>query len=334
MIVSILALSSALLGVQDTKPVDLHRIYTKGEKSVYQVDSNLMVEDKPYGLATFLPEEMDINYQFTTTVKDLKSDGIAVLDYRRPQMIQVDGENADRPAKTSVEKVNWIMDLTVSPINEVLEIKDNTPKKPEKKKGGSSVAYVYGARGAFQLQALVGQFVSELYRLALNVGSLDSAMDFSPKLPYDDVKEGATWKKTVGYSPQKLKGKDGKNAVQRLDYTYTYKGIVTVNGKKFYRVNAALNLKTDLADYFNQLFNAKPEDTHLKSIPMELTQSIDYNLDLKTRQTMSASSSAEGGFKVWVTDIPSEAVQEQKLHGTTALKLVSTGPAITAKKKA
>ncbi len=324
---------AAAVAAPQAKPVDLQRVFVKGEKTVYQVKSNLIIEDRPAGLATFLPQELDLNYQSSSTVKDLKADGIAIIDYRRPTITQIDGENANRPAKTTVEKVNYIMDLTVSPINEVLDVKDLTPKKADKKDGSRQMFLLMPSGAKFQLQSLIGQFVNELYRLALNVGSLDSSMEFSPKLPFGAVKEGATWKKTVGYSPQKLKGKDGKSAVQRLDYTYTYKGIVTVNNKKFYRINAALDLKTDLADYFNQLFDMKPEQTHLKSIPMNLTQSIDYDLDMSSRRTMRASSTAEGGFKVWITDMPDDAYQEQKLHGTTEMYLVSSGTATKSKKK-
>jgi hypothetical protein len=66
---------------------------------------------------------------------------------------------------------------------------------------------------------------------------------------------------------------------------------------------------------------------------MNLTQSIDYDLDMSSRRTMRASSTAEGGFKVWITDMPDDAYQEQKLHGTTEMYLVSSGTATKSKKK-
>ncbi len=331
MILSVLAFSAALLHGPGTAAVTLNRVFSKGEKLQYDVKSNLHVEGREYGLQTFIPSDLDLNYKFTQEVKDLKADGIAVVHYLRPTMTQIDGETFDRPSKTTVEKMDLNFDLTVSPINEILEMKDLNPpkkKKPIKKPatdpddGGGYNFFMAGRTRQNPLGALMGQFVGELYRLCLNVGSLDSGIDFAPKLPFDEVKEGDTWKKTVGYQPQKLKSKNGKTVVQRLDYTYTYKGIVTVNGKQYYRVNAALDLNTDLANFINDLFDAKPAETHLKSIPLLLKQSIDYNLDMKTKRTVSASATANGGYKVMIIDVPDEAVQEEKMTGTTTLRLI------------
>jgi hypothetical protein len=346
MILSVIALSAALLAPQqqakntttDAAPVTLSRLFAKGEKLQYSVLSNLHVESRQYGLQTFMPEELDLDYKFTTEVKELKNDGVAVVHYLRPNMVQVDGETADRGPKTTVEKVDWNFDLTVSPINEVVEMKDLNPpkKKPTPKPsggddGGDGGQFILMAgAGARQQPLFIGQFISEMYRLALNVGSMDSALDFSPKLPLDEVKVGDTWKKTVSYEPQKLKGKDGKQAVQRLDYTFTYKGLVTVNGKQFYRINAALDLNSDLGDYINQLIGMKPAESHLKSIPLKLKQSIDYDLDMATKRTVLARSKADGGFTINVTDVD-EPVQEQKMSGSTEMKLVAIGVATPVK---
>jgi hypothetical protein len=250
----------------------------------------------------------------------------------------VAGETAEHPPKATVEKVDYNFDLTVSPINEILEMKDlNPPKKKDPKKSGGGdddgIGYFAMRKTGRQnpLGAFLGQFISDVYRLSLNVGSMDSALDFSPKLPIDEVKVGDTWKKTVSYQPQKLKGKDGKQAVQRLDYTFTYKGMVTVNGKQFYRINAALDLNTDLGAFLNQMADMKPEETHLKSIPLTLKQSIDYDLDPTTKRTVTARSKAEGGFKINITDIPDEPVEEEMLKGSTVMSLVSVTTAVPAK---
>lgn len=337
MILSALALSVAMAAPQDGKAVTLARVFPKGEKLQYSVTSNLQIETKPYGLQTFMPEEVDMNYKFNTEVRELKNDGIAIVRYTRPTMTQIDGETYNRPPKTTVEKVNFNFDLTMSPINKILEMKDlNPPKKPKPggSGGGGALAHyamlkVGGKQGS--LQAIMGQFISDLYRLALNVGSIDSAMDFSPKLPLDDVKVGDTWKETVSYQPQKLKGKDGKQAVQRLDYTFTYKGTVTVNGKPFQRVTASLDLNTDLGAFLNQLVDAKPEETHLKSIPIQLKQTIDFDLDPVTKRTVLAVSKSEGGFSINITDL-TVPVQEERLKGSTIMKLVSVGTAAAGSK--
>lgn len=325
MIFSALAVSLALVAPQDAKPVSLYRVFPKAEKCQYAVQSNLQVETRPYGLLTFMPSELDLNYKFSTEVKELKADGIALVHYTRPTMTQIDGETAERPPKTTVDKVNLDYNLTLSPINKILEAKDLTPpKKPTKKGGGGMTHFAMGRFGRLQnpLQAIMGQFISDLYRLALNVGSFDSALDFSPKLPLDDVKPGDTWKETVSYQPQKLKGKDGKQAVQRLDYTFTYKGIVQVNGKPYHRVTATLDLNTDLGDFLNQLMGATPDESHLKSIPLQLKQTIEYNLDPTTKRTVYAESKSEGGFSINITDI-SSPVEEEKLKGSTSMRLLS-----------
>ena len=341
MILSALAISAALISPQqvnaikpDAKAITLSRVFSKGEKLEYAIASNLHIESRPYGLQTFIPDDLDLNYKFSTEVKEMKNDGVALLHYQRPNIVQIEGATFDKPSKTTVEKVDMNFDLTVSPINAVLDMKDlNPPKKkpPVKTGGGDGLAFPFhAARSAARqdpLGGLMGEFVGELYRLALNVGSMDSALDFSPKLPIDDVKVGDTWKTTVSYQPQKLKGKNGKLAVQRLDYTFTYKGIVNVNGKQYYRVNAALDLNSDLGAFINQLMDSKPEESHLKAIPLVLKQSIDYDLDMTTKRTISAQSKAEGGFKITVLDGEGSTVdlEEEKLTGTTNMHLVSVG---------
>jgi len=336
------ALSLALFASQDAKPVTLNRVFTKGEKDAYSVASNLHVEARQYGLQTFIPDDLDLSYKFTSEVKDLKNDGVALIHYLRPNVVEVQEATYDEPAKRTVDKINFNFDLTVSPINVILDQKDLNPPKPPPKKtgggdggdgdgGGRPFLSLSGAMDQGPLGGMMGTYVDELYRLALNIGDMDSAMDYSPKLPLDDVKVGDTWQKTVSYQPQKLKGKNGKQAVQRLDYTFTYKGIVNDNGKQYYRINAALNLNTDLATFINQLLDAKPSETHLKSIPLKLKQSIDFDLDMATKRTVSAVSKADGGFSFSIIDTD-EPILEENITGTTEMHLLSVGTATPAPK--
>ncbi len=48
-------------------------------------------------------------------------------------------------------------------------------------------------------------------------------------------------------------------AVQRLDYVYSYDGVVDSNGQKVHRVTAKLNLDTDAAPYINSFMGRRPE---------------------------------------------------------------------------
>jgi hypothetical protein len=316
MLVGVLA--AAVLSPVSDAPVALSRVYKQGEKAEYKVRSHLLVERRQRGLETFMPEEMDINYNFTYEVTKMQADGVAVLRYKRPTITEIEGETYDAPPKTKVEKVNWDLILTMSPINEMLEVKDLTPKK-DPKKGGSKVFAPNGTPTQINPFA----FTQELYRLSLFIGSLDSSMDFSPKLPLDDVKPGDTWHKTVGYQPQKLKDSKGKSAVQRLDYTYTYKGIVQSGNRKVHRIVATLKLDTNVAEFVNQMLNMTAEDTHLKEIALKLDASIDYDLDLKTMRTIKGVAKSIGSIKIVITDFPNEPVIEERIKGETLLAIVS-----------
>lgn len=300
---------------------DLGRVFKAGEKQEYAVASHLQVETRApsQGLMTFIPEDLDIKYRFTLDVKAIKGDGIADLRYQRPTVTEVQGETTDRGPVTNVEKVNYDMQMQVSPVNEILDVKDLTKKVPPKKGGGRWMTPLGVSDSAYQD---LGGFVSEVYRLSLFAGSFDSALDFAPKLPLFAVKVGETWKKTVGYSPQSLKGKTGKSAVQRLDYTYTYKGVMTVNNVKVHRIEATLDLKTDLAKFLADSTGLSADETGLKEWPLALKAQIDFDLDLATRNTIRASAKSEGGFKIVATAMPDIPVQEQKIRGETMMRRI------------
>jgi hypothetical protein len=266
-----------------------------------------------------MPEDLDINYDFSLVVEQIKADGIAVVRYKRPTMTIIEGETAEAPPKPTTEKVNFDLALTLSPINEIIDVKDLTVKKAPAKKSNKSL--VPAARPTPQeLGGILGQFVNEMYRLALFSGSFDSALDFAPKLRSTKVAVGDTWHKTVGYQPQKLKGKDGKSVVQRLDFTYTYKGLVTVNGKKFQRLEASFDHNTDLGEFLNDTFDVKSEDTGIKKLPMRLKSKVEFNLDPVTHHAVLAEANTEGGYEVYVSEYETP-VLEMKLRGTTLMQL-------------
>lgn len=307
------------VGQTQSQPIVLARTFKLGEKAEYKVRSQLMVESRGGALETFIPRGTDINYNFTYTVTKMLPDGIAVLRYKRPTMTEISAETFDSPAKTTVDKTNLDLELTISPINELISMRDLSPKK---KTGGSKGNF---ARGRVEVGWAQDpdDYMQEIYRLALFIGSLDSGMDFSPKLPFDEVKPGDTWKKTVGYQPQKIKDAKGKSAVQRLDYTYTYKGIVGSGSRKYYRISAALALNTDVAEFINQLYKATPEETGLKAIKLTLEANIDFDLDLKTRRTVKAVARSQGSVSILLTEMPDAPALEQRIKGETLLALVS-----------
>jgi hypothetical protein len=155
---------------------------------------------------------------------------------------------------------------------------------------------------------------------------MESSLDFAPKFPFNDVLPGDTWKRTVGYQPQALKGKKGQQPViQRLDYTYTYKGLVNVEGKTFQRVTADLSLNTDLAAWANQdaSKDSKDDGPQLSKMPMTLKATIEFDLDPKTFDTVAARAYSQGGFQVYMSDAPGQVYFESKLKGSTTLSLRS-----------
>ncbi|MBX3118923.1 MAG: hypothetical protein KF784_07635 [Fimbriimonadaceae bacterium] len=320
------ALACLVIGMpaQQAEPIQLGRVYTKGEKAKYEVHSKLTTESRQVGLDTWIPDDLDLIYQYSYEVVEMKADGICVMRYLRPTMTQIKGATADAPAKKTTEKVDYNLELTVSPSNELLNVKDLTPKKDPKKPPTVNFIAAMRAGGKERQDVLGGflnQFVGEIYRLAMFAGSLDSSLDFNPKMPYDETKVGETWKRTVGYSPQKQQGSE-KMAVQRMDYTYTYKGIVDVSGQKYQRITADILLKSDLAEFIHQSFNVKSSVTGLKEIPLNFKASVDFDLDPKTFKTIRANGTSSGGFSIFITDLQNEALQEERFQSRISMKIV------------
>jgi hypothetical protein len=321
MILTVLAAFVAGASQPAPAPVTLARKFGQGEKLAYAVTASIHAETRAGNLDTWIPDNVDLSYGFTTVVKKLKADGIAEILYNRPTFTEVQDEDFDSGPKKTVDKINMQALLTLSPINQILEAKDLSKTKAS---DDSTRWLAHAVRGAKQ-RGLAGNFIGELHRLALFVGGFDSALDFNPKLPLDPVSVGDTWKQTVSYQPQKLKGdKEGKQEVQRLDYTFTYKGLMNSEGKQVQRVQAQLNLDTDLAAFFNQLVKMKADESGLKKIPMTLKATIDFDLDPKTFRTIRATASSTGGFSIWLTEEPDRALVEEKFRGNTTEELVGS----------
>ncbi len=291
------------------QPVSLNRVFAKGERCQYEVKARLVEETRGGGLRTFVPSDLDIAYRFEYTVTDLKPDGIAVVRYLRPTMTITEGETVDSAPKTKVEKLNLDATITVSPINELLNV-------VEAKSAGQKKTVFKR-----QLSEILGSFVDGLGQMVLFIGSIDSGLDFAPKLPFDDVAPGDTWRRTAGYSPQRLAGSDGKSAVQRLDYTYRYEGVVESAGRKVHRVTAELSVDTDLAEFLHQISGRKPEQTGLKAIPFKLQSKMEFDLDLATRRTLRALATSQAQAEVLATS-RTEPVLEQRMRGRTLLRLL------------
>lgn len=323
MILSAALAAFALAGVEEPV-VKLERVSKPNEKLSYAVKSFLRMETREIGLETFIPSTVDIDYTFTAEAVKAKADGIFDFRYKRPTMTFVEGETVDHGPKKTVEKSNLDLMVTMSPINEFLETKD-LAVKPKPKTGGG--LRMFGARAVRRqddpLMSFLMPFIGEVQRLALFIGSIDSAIDFQPKLNVLEVSKGDTWKRTVSYSPQKLKTKNDKTVMQRLDYVYTYGGVVDSAKGKVHRVTAELKMNSDLVQYLKDNYDLTNSNFAFKEMTFQLEAKIDYDLDLKTGHTLRGVANSSGGFKVVASQYPEDPIVEQKLIGTTKLTLVS-----------
>ena len=314
----VLLVLTLLQGTQ-SRAVTLSRVFTANEKMAYDVKSHITLETRARDLETFIPMDYDMNYSFIAQVQQMKTDGIAVMHYSRPTMTEIEGTTDTSRPEVKTKKVNFDYILTVSPINEILDKVDTGPPV----KGKSTALLMRSASHKQEGTEQVQQFINELYRLALFNGPIETSLDFAPKFPFWDVAPGDTWKRTAGYQPQALKGTKGDEPVQRLDYTYTYRGPVIQSGKTYQRVTAELNLDTDLAPWAKQYLTPERSAPQLAKMPMTLKATIEFDLDPKTFDTVAARAYSQGGFQVYLTTSPSEIYFESRIKGTTTLSLRS-----------
>ncbi len=300
--------------------ITLSRVNKAGETQKYQVRSHLVIESKVFGSDTFVPEDLDIDYDFALAVAKEKADGFVDARYTRPTMTITEGENADRSSLKTVDKANWDLSLVLSPVNKIIDVKDNTPKKPEKKSGGLLAIRKYPTAAQ---ESILTSFIGELQRLSLFIGSLETCMDFQPKLPIFEVSKGDTWKETVSFAPQKLKSKDNKTVMQRLDYTYTYEGLVDSGGAKVHRISAKLLINADMTQFLKDNVDGESFGRlGLKEISYHLNANVNYDVDPKTMRTLKGVGESKGGFKIVTSQFPEDPIIEQRLTGKTTLKMI------------
>lgn len=319
-------LITGALGATASAPLDeisLMRTFRAGSKDEYEVKSHLQIEQRQFGLNTWIPEDLDVEYKYTVEVKELKVDDIAKVLYTRPTMTVIEGETFDTPAKTKVEKVDYKYELDLSPTNEILNIKDLNPKKPEEKKDGFWLRSALAGKELAQ-QSLLDAIGGDLYRMALFISDFEGSLDFSPKLPYEEIEKGYKWKRTVSYQPQRLRGDDNKVAMQRVDYTYEYDGVVESQGKQVHRVKGYVNLDTDYAEYIHQMMGRTSQQTGLKEVRLKIDTLIEFDLDLQTRKTLRTVATANGTMNVVITRLPNEPVLESRFKGRTIMRLLSS----------
>lgn len=310
-------------------PVLLERKFRAGDRLAFEVvgtlDGEQRLADPRSGvrLDTFLPFQEILRYRFSLDILDLKADGIAEARYRRPTMTITSGPDDEGEMRTTTERIGLDLRLTLSPINEMLKTAPWAAAPPAPARPGAGTARILSPAAIAQAAP---PFVSEIYRLALFQGSLDSSLDFSPRLPYDEVRPGDTWRRTVGFSPQALAGKEGESAVQRLDYVFTYLGRQVEDGKPYERIQATLKLDTDAAGFINQQLGLKKEDSPIEAYPLKLDATIDWRLDPATLAIVRADARSEGEFSIRIRDVERPLI-EARVKGRTTVRPVAPAPA-------
>ncbi len=307
------------------KPVNFERTYVVGVKSHYKVNASIEneVREPAQGLLTYLPTEALIYYDFYTKVLKVEA-GDATIRYYRPSVFETDDDGSDSGPVTTKIPLNVIVDLTMSPINEMLDMKEIASiKKPK----GVTVPTPNNATLPLLHQAgasigLLGGLFSQLQQIAAFIGGPGSGIDLKPELSLLPVSVGSTWEKTVGYEPQEIGNGSTKTAVKRLDVKYTYMGPVKYKGKSFLEIQGSIHLDSDLQKYFEDQYHASAEETHLKSLPIKLDETLHFYLDPKTKQTIYGIVDSTGGVSFNTTDYDQPLLQI-KLKGHCDLKLVS-----------
>lgn len=309
--------ATALLA--QAEPVELYRSFEKGKTYTYQVRTYLQTEQRSNEFATFIPDEVEYNYDFTYKVLDVKNSGIATVHYKRPTMTIVEGETADRPPVSNKLPVDFDLQMDVSPVNAITGLKDLAAGDGLKRTLPFKKLTPFG--GAAQTD-IVGQLAQELQRLALFVGSFESSLDFAPKLPLSEVEVGETWRQTMSYQPMELSGSDGKFEMQRLDMDLKFNGMVERGGKKVYSILGTMKLDSDAAIYINQAMRMTSNESGLAKLPLKLDTTVDFEIDPKTKATLKATTRTKGGWAVYVTG-SSKPIVEERITGKGTLSLVS-----------
>lgn len=288
------------------EPVDIGRVFTAGERYQYEVRSELTAESRSGNLLTFMPEHREIRYRCTWQVVQMLPDGVARITYQRPTLTETVWEE-DRPLVTT-DRLDARLEIDLSPTNDFLSVRNLQSAR-------------YATRGGLTSDSdPISGFLTELYRLAMFVGSLDAALDFRPRLPFDPVRIGDRWRRTIGYQPQRLAGTE-RSAVQRIDTEYIYEGLQEAEDGFFHRVTSTVRLDTDLAGFFTQM-GFQPEAIGVARIPTRLTTQLTFDLDPRTRRTLRARGTSEGGFEIHRVGQTRPEV-ETRLRGRSELNLLA-----------
>ncbi|HET6644650.1 MAG TPA: hypothetical protein VFG65_04045 [Fimbriimonadales bacterium] len=309
------SLLAAVLLFVPTAPADLNRVFSAGEKHSYEFNSRVSVDYRQAPLQTFIPETVNFTYTFTTAVEQMKPDGVADLRFKRPKILLKEGETFDSPPKTEavIQGENYL--YTISRKNQMLGVKDFTPRPKPKGDGGGLMLRSSTLGGSAQLD--IGGWIGQLRQIAAYV----NFFDMGPILPDSPVNVGGTWKDTIGYVPATIPaGADkGKSINARIDYVMTYMGAATLDGMNTVHIQGKITQDSDAAPYIAQLLGVKLERAPFKEIHLKMDGLVDYYLDPKTLDPVQIKATSEGSVDVSVPDYSGGPVYEERFKSRASL---------------
>lgn len=319
-----------LLFSQSPNLVSLQRQFVVGQKDSYSVTAS--VEEQVRGVLgvsgqqavsqdTWLPSETDFNYSFQTRVLSVDAN-VAKMKFFMPKMTVLDdssgGDTSD--PKPREEKVNQTVLISLSNINEILDLKDLSPSKSFQRNSEKAATKGLGARR--QVGSFFNSFISDLVRLCLFIAPIDSSIDLQPHFDVTPVKVGGTWTRTISFQPQSKKDASGNAStkVQRLDLNYVFQGLQQLNGKSLYEIDASAEFKSDFVDLLKDQYKVSTQDTHIQNFPLAFKTQMKYYVDPKTCQLIFGKADSVGGFSVQIQDLP-KPIYESKFTGHTEIHL-------------
>lgn len=300
----------------DADKVELFRSYRSGEKLTYQFSSQLDVGVRSGEIDVFIPENVKYTYNFTLTTEKEKPEGTADVRFRRPNVTIHIGETFEDPPTKEEVKTDENILFTLSRTNQVLSLKDESPKKKDKDKGNRSIIATASAVEQQRAQDVIRSWFQQLFQLAAFV----NFYDLGPLLPGHPVAVGDTWKQTVGYQPMQITaGADkGKPIMGRLDYEYTYRGRKELDGKQVVWIVAKLHNESDASPYVASRMGVELEDSPFKAIKLKISAEVEYFLDPVTLITLKVASKSEGNAHVVVEGVEGP-IEEVKFESRGSL---------------
>lgn len=306
------------LALPAAEPITLERVFRQGETLTFDFSTRINLDIRDYPLETFIPVNDRVLYTFTLTTERLKPDGVADVRFRRNKITIRYGERFDEPPKEEKAGREENILFTLSRTNQVLSLRDESPKPPSSGGGVRAALLRYSSPAAAEMAFdIIEDWITQMHQLAGFV----NFFDLGPILPTHPVEPGATWKETIGYAPVTVaEGADKGRALNaRIDYVYTFIGEASYQGRPVYHIQGTYKHDTDAAKYIADLLKEARMASPYKEIRLRMEGKVDYYLEKTTCAVIRINAEAEGYFGLTVNQMPDGPVMEEKIKSSASL---------------